>query len=115
MSASSSSLQEQGMSENVASDYVLSEEAEEQLNTHVIQAGKAILELAYTNEELLQELDVSLMFLSQQSSRIFLFGLHKDFVSLNFIFYEYTMKCLILLIDDFLLIILIIKLFMECC
>ncbi|CAA3022450.1 Hypothetical predicted protein [Olea europaea subsp. europaea] len=57
MSASSSSLQEQGMSENVASDYVLSEEAEEQLNTHVIQAGKAILELAYTNEELLQELD----------------------------------------------------------
>ncbi|KAL2549242.1 uncharacterized protein Fot_10772 [Forsythia ovata] len=53
MVASSSSLQEQRM----ASDDVLSEEAEEQLNTHIIQAGKALLELAFTNEELLQELD----------------------------------------------------------
>lgn len=67
MSASSSSLQGQRMSENLASDFVLSEEAEEQLNTHVIQAGKAIFELSYTNEELLQELDVSLIFLSKQS------------------------------------------------
>lgn len=55
------------MSENLASDSVLSEEVEEQLNAHVIQAGKAIFELSYTNEELLQELDVSLIFLSKQS------------------------------------------------
>ncbi|KAL2526203.1 Tudor/PWWP/MBT superfamily protein [Abeliophyllum distichum] len=53
MAASSSSLQEQRM----VSDDVHSEEAEEQLNTHIIQSGKALLELAYTNEELLQELD----------------------------------------------------------
>ncbi|KAL2549241.1 uncharacterized protein Fot_10771 [Forsythia ovata] len=53
MAASSSSLQEQRM----ASDDVLSEEAEEQLNTHIIEAGKALLELAFTNEELLLELD----------------------------------------------------------
>ncbi|KAL2495579.1 Uncharacterized protein Fot_39336 [Forsythia ovata] len=44
---------------------VLSEEADqEQLNTHIIQAGKALLELAFTNEELLQELDV--VFLSTE-------------------------------------------------
>ncbi|CAI9759296.1 unnamed protein product [Fraxinus pennsylvanica] len=45
------------MSENLAPDYVFSEEAEEQLNTRVIQARKAILELSYINEEVLQELD----------------------------------------------------------
>ncbi|KAL2495543.1 hypothetical protein Fot_39300 [Forsythia ovata] len=44
---------------------VLSEEADqEQLNTHIIQAGKALLELAFTNEELLQELEV--VFLSTE-------------------------------------------------
>ncbi|CAI9759297.1 unnamed protein product [Fraxinus pennsylvanica] len=57
MSVSSSSSQEQIMSGNLASDYILSEEAEEQLSTNVIQAGKAILELSYINEEVLQELD----------------------------------------------------------
>ncbi|CAI9758885.1 unnamed protein product [Fraxinus pennsylvanica] len=60
MSASFSSLQGQRMSKNLASNFVLSKEAEEQLNTHVIQAGKAIFELSYTNEELLQELDAVL-------------------------------------------------------
>ncbi|KAL2526202.1 Tudor/PWWP/MBT superfamily protein [Abeliophyllum distichum] len=53
MAASSSSFQEQ----RIASDDVLSEEAEEQLNTHIIQTGKALLELSFTNKELLQELD----------------------------------------------------------
>ncbi|XP_022864626.1 sister chromatid cohesion protein pds5-like [Olea europaea var. sylvestris] len=57
MAASSSSLKGKRTSENVASDDVLSEDAEKQLYTHLIRTGKSLLELAYTNEELLQELD----------------------------------------------------------
>lgn len=63
MAASSSSLKGKRTSENVASDDVLSEDAEKQLYTHLIRTGKSLLELAYTNEELLQELDVSPAFL----------------------------------------------------
>ncbi|KAL2543904.1 Uncharacterized protein Fot_13137 [Forsythia ovata] len=42
--------------------------AEEQLNTHIIQAGKALLELAFTNEELLQELDEEVLWLKSQNT-----------------------------------------------
>lgn len=63
MAASSSSLKGKRTSGNVASDDVLSEDAEKQLYTHLIRTGKSLLELAYTNEELLQELDVRPTFL----------------------------------------------------